>query len=50
MNQNDHNLDYYEIRERFALDNLACFDCEVPLQKITPGDYYCPSCGDQVSE
>ena len=40
----------YEIRERYALEHLTCMDCEVSLAKITPGEYYCPSCGDQFSE
>jgi hypothetical protein len=40
----------YEMRERYALENLKCFDCEIDLQKLSAGDYFCPSCGDQFSE
>lgn len=36
---------HYEQWEAYALEHLRCKDCDVTLQKITPGEYYCPSCG-----
>ena len=44
------SANYYETREAFMLEHLECMDCKVTVAKITPGEYYCPSCGDTASE
>jgi hypothetical protein len=47
---NEFDAEYYEERENYMLDNLECMDCQVSVQKISGGEYYCPSCGDRASE
>lgn len=44
------SIDHYEIREQYMLEHLRCMDCNVFVVKQSPGEYYCPSCGDTASE